>query len=401
MKIVLVNQYFYPDMAATAQLLADLASDLAAGGHEVHVLSGRGSYAPERNRSLPRIEHWRGVHIRRLWCTNLGRGSRWCRLSDYLTFLVTASLALLFSKRANVTVCLSTPPLVALIGLIGKFRGSRFVYKVEDLYPDVAVAVGQLPKRSFLTRILSRLSSFILSRADRVVALDKAMSGQLSKRGSCQTRVIPNWANGDAIRPDSEAGRIFRTEHGIEGQFVVLYSGNLGMAHRFDAVIDAAKQLAEERVSVIFLFVGGGPRLQTVKTDAIDLPNVRFMEYQPRERLNQLYNAVNLHLITMRDEVAGLLVPSKYAAALAAGKPVLLVGGEGADLHQEIEELRVGWVCRHNPLEIRQAIIEAITHPGRSAEMGEASRRVFEDRYSHKIARKRWMELMESLEVES
>ena len=103
----------------------------------------------------------------------------------------------------------------------------------------------------------------------------------------------------------------------------------------------------------------------------------------------------------MRDEVAGLLVPSKYAAALAAGKPVLLVGGEGADLHQEIEELRVGWVCRHNPLEIRQAIIEAITHPGRSAEMGEASRRVFEDRYSHKIARKRWMELMESLEVES
>jgi colanic acid biosynthesis glycosyl transferase WcaI len=401
MRIVLVNQYFYPDMAATAQLLADLASDLAAAGHEVYVLSGRGSYAAERKGVLPRLEQWKGVHIRRLWCTNLGRGSRWCRLSDYLTFLLSAGLALLFSKRANVTVCLSTPPLVALIGLIGQFRGSRFVYKVEDLYPDVAVAVGQLSKRSFLTRILFRMSSFILSRADRVVALDEAMSGQLSERGSRQVRVIPNWADGDAIRPDPEAGRIFRTEHGIEDQFVVLYSGNLGMAHRFDAVIDAAKKLAEERVGVIFLFVGGGPRLQEVKTDTAALPNVRFMEYQPRARLNQLYNAVDLHLITMRDEVAGLLVPSKYAAALAAGKPVLLVGGEGADLFQEIEELKIGWVCRHDSLEVREAIVEAINHPGRSTEMGESGRRVFENRYSHKISRRRWMELMESLEVRS
>jgi glycosyltransferase involved in cell wall biosynthesis len=103
----------------------------------------------------------------------------------------------------------------------------------------------------------------------------------------------------------------------------------------------------------------------------------------------------------MRDEVAGLLVPSKYAAALAAGKPVLLVGGEGADLFQEIEELKIGWVCRHDSLEVREAIVEAINHPGRSTEMGESGRRVFENRYSHKISRRRWMELMESLEVRS
>ena len=395
LRVILINQYFYPDMAATAQLLADLASDFAAAGHEVQALSGRGSYAAGRKGRLTGVEVWRGVKIRRLWCTNLGRGSKSRRMSDYSTFLLSAALALFFSKRFDVAICLSTPPLVALLGLIAKLRGSRFVYKVEDLYPDVAVALGQLSVGSFLTRILFRVSSFILSRADTVVALDEAMGKQLSQRGARQLEVIPNWADGETIRPDPEAGAAFRREHSMQDQFVVLYSGNLGMAHRFDVLLEAATQLANEEAEVMFLFVGGGPRLGQVRMEATGLPNVRFMGYQPRDTLNRLYNAANLHLITLRDEVAGLLVPSKYPAALAAGKPVLLLGGEGADLYREIEEMQLGWVCRHELRQVREAIVEAVTHPARTSEMGAAGRQVFEARYDRKISTWRWMKLME------
>ena len=147
--------------------------------------------------------------------------------------------------------------------------------------------------------------------------------------------VIPNWADGEAIRPDPEAGRGFRREHGLEDRFVALYSGNLGLAHRFDAVVEVAKMLEMSKPEALLMFVGGGPRLDSLRSAVDGLTNVRFLPYQPRERLGELYNAADAHLVTLRDEVAGLLVPSKYAAALAAGKPVLLVGGRGADLFDE------------------------------------------------------------------
>ena len=140
--ILLINQFYWPDRAATAQLLTDLAEDLAAAGHEVTVLAGRGAYALEGRVRLKRQERRRGVEVRRLWCTSFGRGQLLGRAADYSSFLLSASLAAVAGKRFDVAVCLSTPPFLALVGLIARVRGSVLVYKVEDLYPDVAIALG-------------------------------------------------------------------------------------------------------------------------------------------------------------------------------------------------------------------------------------------------------------------
>lgn len=398
-RVLLLNQYFWPDRAATAQLLADLAEDLAAAGWEVTALAGRATYAPGRPGPLPARETWNGVAIRRVACTNFGRRSKIGRLADYASFFLSAALAVATGPRADVAVCLSTPPLVAVLGLLARLRGARFVYKVEDLYPDLAVALGALSAGSFVAGLLRRLSSFVLSRADAAVALDGAMAASLRRRGARRAEVIPNWADGRAVLPDPAAGERFRRENGLQQHFVLLYSGNLGLAHRFDAVAGAFRGLAVSAPRITWLIVGDGPRLPEVREQVAGLSDVRFLEYQPRESLGALYNAADVHLVTLRDEVAGLLVPSKYAAALAAGKPVLVVGGAGTDLHAEVAERKVGWVCPHDPAAVAAALRQAAADPEEVRARGRAARALFEEKYSRALAFQAWARLLSEPKV--
>jgi putative colanic acid biosynthesis glycosyltransferase WcaI len=392
-RVFLINQYFYPDLAATSQLLSDLAESLAAKGWDVTAITGRGSYS-NRGKTKDTATFWKAVFVRRVWCTNFGRGNLVGRLSDYLTFLLSGAVTVALAPKADVVICLSTPPFVALLGLIARMKGSRLIYKVEDLYPDIAVALSTLKQRSLVTQFFSRVSSLLLRKADCVVALDKAMTERLQTAGAL-VDTIPNWADGAAIRPDSHAGQSFRKTHGLEGRFVVLYSGNAGLAHRFDAVMEAAIRCANEVPAVLFLFVGSGARLNEIREAATGLKNVRFMDYQPRETLNELYNAADIHLVTLRDEVSGMLFPSKYPAALAAGKPVLLVGAQSAPFAREIQTNRLGWSCPHASCMVVRALQSAIKNPEMLNTMGRAARHVFMSRYSKTLAIQRWEQLLE------
>lgn len=397
MRLLLINQFFWPDLAATAQLLWDLAESAVEAGFEVTALSGRASYLRGMSPRLRSREERGGVQIRRVWCTNFGRRRTVGRMLDYASYFLMALPRVLLGSRQDVVVCLSTPPMVAVLGAIARRRGSRFVYKVEDLYPDIAVALGTLRKASPTTRALEGLSRHLLRQADACVALDEAMSKELATRGAKRVEVIPNWANGEAIRPDSQAGEHFRQEEDLGKDLLVLYSGNLGRAHRFDAVVQAASVLASQRPGAQFLFVGGGPRLAEVRAGTAGLRNVRFLPYQPQERLHELYNAADIHLITLRDEAAGLLVPSKYAAALSAGKPVLVAGGRGSDLYEEVVREGVGWACAHSPEEVLSVLRDVVKVPAKLGEMGHNARELFDRKYSRKIATARWLGLLRSL----
>ncbi len=434
MRVLLVNQYFWPDRAATAQLLADLAEDLAASGWQVTVVAGRGSYAPGREGKLPTHEVYRGVAIRRVWCTDFGRGRTLGRLADYATFMVTAAACLALSKWGKATspapselgrvpprsarstprsvgsadtdpgrpvvVCLSTPPLVALLGLLARLRGAAFVYKVEDLYPDVAVALGTFGATSLPARGFGWLSRLLLRRADAVVALDGGMREILAARGARRVEVIRNWADGRALPPDPEAGRRFRAEHGLNGQFVVLYAGNLGLAHRFDAVVAAARLLeglpwaAADGREVRFLFVGDGPRLAEVRRGCEGLARVSFLPYQPREALPALYNAADVHLVTLRDEVAGLLVPSKIAAALACARPVVLVGATAGTVAAEIRRAGAGWCCPHDAEQVATLLARLAADPAAVAAAGQRAHALFRMGYDRTEATGRWRTLL-------
>jgi glycosyltransferase involved in cell wall biosynthesis len=395
LSVLLLNQYFVPDIAPTGQLLGELAEDLVEAGMDVAVVAGSCRYAGGGR--LPRREVWRGVRIHRVRCTSLGRPGACRRLADYATYFVPTVARVISMRPPEVVVCLSTPPLLAVLGPVARRRGARFVYKVEDLYPDLAFALGVLREHSAVGRTLARLSRAILSRADAVVALDEPMAQALRTRGARRVEVIPNWADGEKIWPDSEAGRRFRREERLEDRFVVLYAGNLGRAHRFDAVLEAAKTLAVREPRVLFLFVGDGPRLAEVHAASLDSANVKLMPYQPAERLNALLNAADIHLVTLRDEAAGLLVPSKYPSALAAGKPVLLVGARSGAMAKEIEGGELGFSCGHDSQQIASAVLAACGEQTGTRRLGENARGVFTKRYDRNMATAQWVDLLGSL----
>jgi colanic acid biosynthesis glycosyl transferase WcaI len=325
-RVLLLNQFFHPDLSATAQLATDLAEDLAAAGFEVTALAARGAYLG--GGVLPREEVHRGVRILRVRCTSLGKGSTARRLTDYATFYASAAARALALPRFDAVVAMSTPPLVAALGgLLRAVRGTRFVYWLQDVYPELAVEFGVMRGGSPTARAFGALSGWTLRRADAVVVLGEAMAARVREKGVAPGRVhvVPNWADGEAIRPIPPEANAFRREHGLDGKKVVLYSGNMGRAHDLSTVLAAAR-LLRDAPDLTFLFVGDGAKRGEVEAAARALPSIRLLPYQPRARLAESLSAGDVHLVTQGAGTVGLIEPSKLYGVLAAGRPVLFVG---------------------------------------------------------------------------
>lgn len=323
----MLNQYYLPSTAPTAQLLADAAEAFAAGGDDVRVICSRREYA-EPGATYPSRERHAGVDVTRVRSTGFGRESRAGRIADYLTYLLGAAWRLAFGPRPDVVVAMTTPPMLALVAhVLGRLRRAKTVFWVMDVYPDLAFALGVVRRDSIAGRILRRLARQTLRRADLVVALGETMAEYLRNAGARRVEVVHNWADGEAIRPLALEPHPLRSAWGWEGRFVVLYSGNLGLAHEFRTLLDAAALLISEP-RIHFAFVGGGPRWNEAREEAVQLglPNVEFRPYVDKDELPQSLTAADLHAITLREGLAGLLVPSKVYGVLAAGRPILYVG---------------------------------------------------------------------------
>lgn len=397
-RIVLLNQYYAPDEAATAQMLSDLGAALAARGHDVRAVASRRAYADSRRR-YPRRSREEGVEVRRVAATAFGRGSRVGRVADYGSFLLGAAGALLATPRPDVVVSLSTPPLVAGLGMAAaRLRRARSLFWVMDVYPDLAVALGAIPAGSPAARVLARAARVLLRGSDRVVALDRAMADRLDVQGARGAAVIANWADGEAIRPLRAEGHPQRERLGWGGRFVVLYSGNMGLAHEFDTLLDAAAALAGDP-EFLFAFVGDGPRRVEIEEGARrrGLENVEFRPYAPRDTLGESLTSGDLHAVTLRPGMEGLLVPSKIYGILAAGRPTVYIGPPAGEVH-EIVSSGCGRSFRNGEA---GAVAEAIASYRSDRTKGEAegsfARRLFEERYSRERGLDAFVRLVEGL----
>jgi glycosyltransferase involved in cell wall biosynthesis len=213
----------------------------------------------------------------------------------------------------------------------------RVVMLVQDVYPDVAVALGTLRAGSALVWALDWIGTQVLKRSDRIIVLSDSMRDRIaSKIGedrASRLEVINNWADGAEIRPFNEASNPFAVEHSLDGAFVVLFSGNFGLVNDFSTVLEAAR-LLKNRSDIIFLFVGDGARSNEIldykRTHS--LANVKLIPYQPRHTLRCSLGAGHALLVTLADGLAGLSVPSKAYAILAAGRPLLFVGDQRSEI---------------------------------------------------------------------
>ena len=380
-RAMLFNQYYWPDHASTAQHLTDLAEGLASQGHDVHVVCSRGGYR-ERAPRPPRREVHNGVTIHRVDATALGRASTLRRMSDYLSFYLRAFWLGLLLPRFDVVTTLTTPPIIGLIGtLLRRLKGSRHIYWSMDLHPDASLALGKMSIRNPVVRGLRWLSDFVYRHADKVVVLGPYMMDRIVAKGVRPDRLtlIPVWSRRDEIYPMPRENHPLREELGLEGKFVAMYSGNLGLAHSFDEFLEAARRL-RHRDDVVFLYVGDGPRLAEVKSAqaAEGLTNIRFLRYFPRDMLHASLSIADVHLISMRSEMTGIVVPGKLYGAMASGRPTVFVGPVHCESADTIREADCGATIRLGDVDGLIAAIEGFADDHQGAlEMGRRGRSAF------------------------
>lgn len=399
MKIVFVNRFFFPDHSATSQLLTDLAFFLAGRGHQVHVVTSRLSY-DDPDAVFPAEETAQGVVVHRVWTTRFGRGSLVGRAFDYLTFYASAGRCLRkLLVSGDVVVAKTDPPLISVVaGWAARRRGARLVNWLQDVFPEVATALGVPGMRGVAARGLRGLRDRSLRAAAMNVVLGERMAQTLTALGVARfaIRVIPNWADGGAIRPMPAEENPLRAPWGLSGKFVVGYSGNMGRVHEFGTILGAADQL-QDRSRIVFLFIGDGRYRGWLEAQAKarGLTNVLFKPYQPRDGLSASLAVPDVHLVTLRPEVEGLVVPSKFYGAAAAGRPTVFVGDPEGEIGSLLTREDCGVAIRQgDSASLARCLEDLAGAPERAAAMGARAREVFTARFDREPACRAWEQLL-------
>jgi colanic acid biosynthesis glycosyl transferase WcaI len=329
MKILLLNQCFYPDVVSTAQHTSDLACALAARGHEVTVIAGSRGYDDPKLR-FPSEQTWKGVRIYRVPSLPTGKGSKAKRALNIGSFFLTCFWRLLSMGRFDTVIALTSPPLIsAMAALFVKLKGGRFVYWIMDLNPDEAIAAGWLRADSQTARLLGSALMFSANTATSIVVLDRFMRDRMAAKGlaPAKLKTLPPWSHDREVRFNPSGREAFRAKHNLTGKYVVMYSGNHSPCHPLDTILEAAAQLASDS-GIHFCFVGGGSEYAKVRTFAADrkLNNVLCLPYQPLAELSASLSSADLHLVVLGDPMAGLVHPCKIYNVMAIGIPVLFIG---------------------------------------------------------------------------
>ncbi|QDT55855.1 putative glycosyl transferase [Caulifigura coniformis] len=363
-RLLFINRSYWPDTEATGQLLTELCEDLASTGEfDVHVLCGQPNHVSIKGEQVDQdAVHHCGVTIHRARHLQFAKKSMAGKLLNLMSFTVAAWRTSARLPRPDIVVTETDPFFVGLLGRrLQKRLGCRFIAYLQDIYPDIAVACGKAREGFLIGRLRSALFG-AYSKADRVVVLSRDMKRRCIANGVSDDRIeiIPNWSDVTALYP-VKVNNAFRKEHGLEGKVVVMYSGNMGVPHLLEPILDAAEGLAGDE-SVVFYFVGGGVQKETLQASAERrrLSNVKFLPYQPKASLSQSLSAADIQIVSVKPGVISCLMPSKVYGVLAAGCAVLGIAPPDSELGEMIVEFRFGKVCDPASPSLCRDLVDAI-----------------------------------------
>jgi colanic acid biosynthesis glycosyl transferase WcaI len=366
--LLIISQTFVPDPASVGQHVADVAVEMARRGHVVRVLaSARGYENPKAK--YPQRENLHGVDVRRLPLASFGKKSIPTRIAGTAAFMAQIFFRALFTPNLGGIFFSTSPPLVGLVATtVALLRGVPCVYWAMDLNPDQLIALGKISPTSFIARVLEAVNRWILRRADLIIALDRFMAARLEQRNPKlrdKMLVMPPWPHEEHIAPGESASsngvNPFRERHGLGGKFVVMYSGNHSPSNPLDTVLEAARELRDDD-DLRFLFVGGGigkPKVEAFirehnLTSALSLP------YQPLSELKHSLTAADVHVVSLGEEMVGIIHPCKIYGAMAAARPVLFLGPKPSHITDLMDAHDLGWHVAHGDIAGAVAAIQAM-----------------------------------------
>jgi colanic acid biosynthesis glycosyl transferase WcaI len=366
-RLLVLNQYYWPGVEATANLLTELCEALAAD-HDVTVIAGS---AP----GLPARQVRSGVEIVRVRSTSYDRSRLWRRALNYLTYVVGVVWKATSARKPDLVVCMTDPPFIGAIArlIAARFRRPLLVI-AQDVFPEIAVKLGRL-RNPVVVRALRLLVDSSLRSADRVVAIGETMKRRLEEKGvrSERIRVIPNWCDVTSVVP-SPRDNPWAREHRLIRRFVVMHSGNVGHAQDLDTLIRACTFLRDLN-NLAVRIIGGGARREelTVLARRLGADKVRFMHWQPYELRSLSLSTADIHVVGLARGLAGYVVPSRLYGILAAGRPVIAAAEPESETAQLVARVGCGVVVPPgNPFLLARAIRAA--HDG-EFDLAEMSRR--------------------------
>lgn len=387
-RILVFNQYYWPGVEATAHLLSELCAELTSD-YDITVVTGS-LRLPDGNAG--RYVH-RGVEIVRVRSSVFDRRRLLLRGVNYLTYLVQSLLAGLRQGKPDVVLCMTDPPFLADTAVLvaRRFRVPLVVI-TQDVFPEIAVELGRLDNPAVIA-LLRGMVAFYLKRADRVVAIGETMRDRLILKGAPpeRIRVIPNWADAEAIQP-MPRDNPWSEQQGLDQRFVVMHSGNVGHAQNLDMLVRASTFMRDLDDLAILIIGTGARHAELVElAERLSVDHVRFLPYQEREVLSQSLSAAHVHVVGLAHGLSGYIVPSRLYGILAAGRPVIVAADPESETARVVERVGCGVILppgRHDLLakEIRRAHdgeldLERMGELGREYLMTEATREHATARY--------------------
>lgn len=402
-RVFFINRYFFPDHSATSQILSQLAFDLAKSGYNVHIVTSRHLYNdPAANLKVE--ETHRGAVIHRLATTQRGRTHLFDRSIDYFSFYLSAwRLLMALADQTDILIPMTDPPLLSILAWrISRRRGSGVINWLQDIYPEVATELGVPLIKGPLGKLLALARNASLRDAAANVVVGPLMAQKVLKLGISSDRinVIPNWCDDEAIVPVANEENPLRAEWHLQGKFVVGYSGNLGRAHEFETVFAAAEQL-RNNPDIVFLLIGGGhgsAELARQVQEAGLEDKFQFLPYQSNENLRYSLSVPDVHWISLRPQLEGLIVPSKVYGIAAAGRPIIAVTAKDGEIARLVKAHECGVIVEPgNADEMAKAIVHLATKDDARIRMGLRARAMLDAEFTRRHAFRRWRKIVNRL----
>jgi colanic acid biosynthesis glycosyl transferase WcaI len=398
--LLMFSQTFVPDPASVGQHMTDVAREWARRGHRIIVYTANRGYENPALR-YPARETIDGIDVRRLPFSSFGKRNILIRATGTFTFLIQCIWVGLFTRRLCGIFFSTSPPMIGVAAaLVRMIRRAPIVYWAMDLNPDQLIAMGKIRPRGPIALLLEAVNRFYLRRCALIVALDRFMADRLRKRGVSDDRmlILPPWAHEEHIHAPPRAQNPFRRHHNLDDSFVVMYSGNHSPANPLTTLLDTAVRLKDDP-SVKFLFIGGGLAKRDVEAavQTHALTNVLSLPYQPLSELGNSLSAADLHVVSLGDNLAGIIHPCKIYGAMNVARPILYFGPKPSHVSDLLDSLDIGWHVAHGDVEgALAALADArAKSPEERAAMGQRAAQGLHDSLNQAILSGRLLDHLE------
>ena len=404
--ILFLNEFYHPDICASAVVAADHLTQIARlrPDYRITVIAGNRAWN-DPSITYPETDECDGIRIIRVKRPALRRNNLLRRAMGFAAFQRGAVKAAGRLDRVDLVIATTAPPQGAKIAAkIAARRRCPYIYKVLDLYPDLAACLGKIARDSLLYRRWLGMDTKLMNEAARVVTIGQGITDRLVATRHIESGKLLTIHDGfdperlglpaasDERRP--EQPNTFRQEHNPDGRFVVQYAGNMGLSHPFDAILKACRSLAEEEIQ--FQFIGDGPQRPHIEAQ---LPaGARLIDFQPADRLGEVLGAADVCLISQHDDMHDKALPYKVYGIFAAAKPAVFIGNAKSEIAQWLKEADAGLhVEQDRPDDLADAIRTLKADPARARSMGRAARRLLDEKLHSRFAAQRWATLIDEV----